>query len=253
MRALFLLKTEKNDKGVFPSGQSIAENIFGGAGWTDERALAISDWSAKQKYYAEKAKYLFDIDAGHLPESVRLHETIDDVIFFGSVNKSAVLVTKINQAETFVRIIHGDLNQLQNTAEIVVQKIKDKFKTVDDSPVSIPADEVLIFERGHDHRIIKGTILHKGSFGKILKAARLQDKGNYYLLLVALTLLVLAIAFYVASPYYFPQLTQFAERALLAFIAVSATPVARFIQIILQLKSDKIIKWQPFGEAALYL
>jgi hypothetical protein len=251
VRTLFLLKTDRNGKGLFPSGQAITERIFIGAGWSDERALAIPDWNDKKSYFTDKAKYLFDPDAGHLPESVRLHETLDNVIFFGSVNKAEILVTKVNQAETFVRILHKELNQLQETTEIVVNKIKDKFKTVDDSAVSIAKDEVLVFERGHDHRIIKGTILHKGGLLKTLKTTKNQDKGNYYLLIVVLALLGLGVAFYWTSKSYFPGLIQFSERALLAFIAVSATPIARFIQVFLQLMSAKVIKWQPFSEAGL--
>ena len=62
-----MLNTEKNNSGEFPSGQSISENVFVGAGWTDEKALLQSGWTAKQGHYAERAKYLFE-ELGHLPE-----------------------------------------------------------------------------------------------------------------------------------------------------------------------------------------
>jgi dihydroneopterin aldolase len=236
MRALFTIKFSKERNKEYPTDEEISEKVFSDAGWADNKISKLPDWESKLKEYLSLSAPLFQNSV--LPEAASVEDK-DKVIFYGTMNKEVkIIVTRTNDSEINVRLIEPELLRLQETTESIIKTLKERYKTLNDSKIVIEKDRVIIYEKGHDHKIIKGDIvLNKISLNTVKK----ENKGNYILFLVSFV----ASASFLVLYYYYQN--QYTDKLSLTFLTIFATSFTKLIQTYLELKKYKIIKWMPIS------
>lgn len=198
--------------------------------------------SERNENYARLAVELFD----DMPEVAAAEQ--DAVIFTGYVQSFQVLfvVTRLVDAYATFRLLHQDFHKLRLATEMMISKILKV--QINDGPMLNENPTVNIYERGHDHVILKGRVITQ----PLLESIR-SDLKDTLLFIVPLILFIPTVYAVFRYPDVLPQngvpatasfWKGMLERLSTALITTSLVSFLGIVQTWWQIRSGRIIDWE---------
>jgi hypothetical protein len=232
MRAKFVIRIPATAPNSFPSDENFADRLV-------MLGLAKSD-AAKQEYEDRRKNYLEQAERewDHLPEVAERER--DDIIFFARFpDHGRLIVTRVADGFATFRLIHGDLAELEEGAETLIEELGKKVGAI--NPLEVEDNRVEIYERGQDRVIITGRVITNP-----LREARKRHPADIVAAAVTgvasiLTLVVLAFGDLEHGTVVLGTVERFST-AMMASFFIS---VVTFIQHWRQIARNRTIEWQP--------
>jgi hypothetical protein len=196
----------------------------------------------RNEHYARLAIELFD----DMPEVAAAEQ--DAVIFTGYIQSFQVLfvVTRLVDAYATFRLLHQDFNKLRLASEMMISKILSA--RINDGPLLSENPTVNIYERGHDHVIMKGRVITRPA----LEALR-SDLKDSLLFVVPLILFIPTVYVVLQYPEVSPNpggpvVASFwkgmLERLSTALITTSLVSLLGLTQTWWEIRNGRIIDWE---------
>lgn len=150
MRAKFVLRITATSTKAFPSDEEFVDRLLTlGLGKSDSTSQSYED---QRKGYLEEAEKEWQ----HLPEVAASER--DDVVFFARFpDHGRLIVTRVADGFATFRLIHGDLAELEEGAESLIEELGKKVGSL--QPLEVEDNRVEIYERGEDRVIITGRVI----------------------------------------------------------------------------------------------
>lgn len=173
--------------------ESVASHAASGTTITSiARIVPATDSNPRKPLYTALAAKLFR----DMPEVAAAEK--DHVIFYGYISDSQTefVVTRMVSRQLVFRLLHPELSRLKAATQKIVKELSEDDGNNEQIRLSISDEIVDVYEKGHDHVIIKGRIIGPKLRARLRETLRLNYKdfmvSAAFLILFLITLFALS-------------------------------------------------------------
>jgi len=235
MRSKFIVQIPHNSKGEFPTDEEVRVTIRS-YGWEPADIASTTSEVEKVTLYKTKADKLFT--EGVMPEVA--HEEKDYVIFFGQIasDQTKFIVTRSVSGLITYRLLQEELHQLISATEKLVRNVISKSVfSLKGVSVSIENNNILVYEKGHNHVILEGRVV-ENTFVETIKTNP-KDALVMFLVVIFGTI---SFSVHNASENNLVTPDQM-DKISLSVIAVALVSLVGIVLTFVNIKKNRIVSW----------